>query len=95
MTLAWPFVSVVEELTTAIVSVAPRLEDIVTVFPETGFELASKSLAVAVEVVVPSGKIELGAKVKVETPALAAPAVKDTVAVLAVTEGEEIEIVLT
>ena len=56
-----------------IVSVAPRLEARVTVFPVIGFELASLSVTVIVEVVLPSAVIEVGLATTVETAGLTGP----------------------
>ena len=49
-----------------IVSVAPRLEARVTVLPETGLELASLSVTVIVEVVLPSATTEAGLALTVD-----------------------------
>ena len=60
----------------------------VTVLPETGFELASLSVTVRVEVVEPSATIEAGAALTVDCAAVTGPAVKVTVAVwVTVTES--------
>ena len=60
----------------------------VTVLPETGFEFASFSVTVTVEVVEPSATIEAGAALTVDCAAVTGPAVKVTVAVwVTVTES--------
>ena len=64
-----------------IVSVAPRLEARVTVFPATGLELASLSVTVIVEVVLPSATTEAGLALTVDWAAVGVPAAKVTVAV--------------
>ena len=53
----------------------------VTVFPDTGFPLASFSVTVIVEVVEPSATTDVGDAVTVDWLALAGPAVNVTVAV--------------
>ena len=63
------------------VSVAPRLEDSVTVLPETGLPLASFNVTVTVEVATPSATTLPGAALTVDWAAVTAPAVKVTVAV--------------
>jgi hypothetical protein len=69
-----------------IVSVVPRLEVSVTVFPETGLELASSKVTVTVEVAAPSATTIEGADSTVETPILTPPTVNVTVAVEVMTE---------
>ena len=60
----------------------------VTVLPETGFEFASFSVTVTVEVVEPSATIEAGEALTVDCAAVTGPAVKVTVAVwVTVTES--------
>ena len=63
------------------VSVAPRLEARVTVFPATGLELASFRVTVMVEVVVPSAVMEVGLATTVDWAAVGVPAANVTVAV--------------
>lgn len=57
-----------------IVSVPPRLDERVTVLPETGFPFASFKVTVIVEVVLPSAATDVGESLTVETVALTAPA---------------------
>src|ERR1035441_1459690 len=57
-----------------IVSVAPRLEESVTVLPWTGLLFASRSVTVIVEVVLPSAATLEGLDETVDTDALTAPA---------------------
>ena len=64
-----------------IVSVAPRLEARVTVFPETGLEFTSLRVTVSVEVVDPFAVTDIGLAAKVLCAAVTPPAVKVTVAV--------------
>ena len=77
--VATPLPLVVPEVV-VIVSVAPRLEARVIVFPEIPALAKSFSVTVIVEVVVPSAPIELGEALTVEVAAEAA-CVKVTVAV--------------
>lgn len=64
-----------------IVSLPPRLEERVTVLPDTGFKLLSFNVTVIVEVVLPSAVIEVGDALTVERVAETPPAVKVTEAV--------------
>ena len=64
-----------------IVSVAPRLDARVTVFPETGFPFTSFRVTVMVEVAVPFATTEVGEAATVDCAAVTGPAVKVTVAV--------------
>ncbi len=61
--------------TVVIVSLAPREEVRVTVFPDTGLEVLSSSVTVIVEVVEPSAVIELVDEATVESEALTPPEV--------------------
>ncbi len=78
--VATPELLVVPE-TVVIVSVAPREEEIVTVFPDTRLELESFKVTVIEEVLEPSAVTEAGAALTVDRAALTAPAVKLTAAV--------------
>ena len=62
-------------------SVAPRLEERVTVFPETGFRLVSFSVTVIREVVLPLAVTDVGRATTVDWAAVGTPAVNVTVAV--------------
>jgi hypothetical protein len=75
--VATPEAFVVPE-TVVTVSVAPRLELRVTVFPETTFEFTSFKVTVMVDVVVPSAVIEVGLALTVDCAAVGVPAVKVT-----------------
>ena len=58
-----------------IVSVAPRLDVSVTVFPDTPLPFASFKVTVMVDVLLPSADTEVGDALTVDVPALTAPAV--------------------
>ena len=64
------------------VSLTPRLEVRVTVFPEIGFDCASRRVMVIAAVEVPFAVSELAVEMTVETVGLIAPVVNATVGVV-------------